>query len=250
MAKLPIALQLYSVREDCARDFLGVLAAVAKMGYAGVEFAGYHGRAAAEIRRTLEDNNLQVAGAHTPLADLLGEKLGQTVEFNRALGNPFLIVPSLPEERRNSRAALQETAQLFNAIAEKLKPFGMKTGFHSHAVDFTPVEGVLPWEFLFAHTDPEVIMQLDTGNALSVGVDPLPWFEKFPGRAVLVHLKEHSRTNEKALIGQGEVPWPEVFRLSETIGGTQWYIVEQETYAYPPLECAERCLKKLREMGK
>jgi sugar phosphate isomerase/epimerase len=78
----------------------------------------------------------------------------------------------------------------------------------------------------------------------------VPLLEHYPGRALTVHLKEHSKSNDKALIGEGDTRWADVFKLCETTGGTQWYIVEQESYAYTPLECAERCLKKLREMGK
>ena len=93
-------------------------------------------------------------------------------------------------------------------------------------------------------------MQLDTGNAMHGGADPIPFLERYPGRAVTVHLKEFSRTNPKVLLGEGEVRWEEVFRLCESVGGTEWYIVEQESYPYPPLESVERCLKNLRAMGK
>jgi len=250
MASIPIALQLYSVREDCARDLPGTLEAVAKMGYAGVEFAGYYGRSAAELRQRLDDLGLKVAGTHIGLDTLLGDELERTVEFNRTLGNKFLIVPGLAESRRNSRAAWLETARLFNEVAERLKPHGMLTGYHNHYVEFQPMEGELPWDTFFSNTSPEVVMQFDTGNAMHGGADPVPFLERYPGRALTVHLKEYSATNENALIGEGDVNWNRVFDLCETSGGTQWYIVEQETYAYPPLECVDRCLQKLREMGK
>ena len=93
-------------------------------------------------------------------------------------------------------------------------------------------------------------MQLDTGNALHGGADPVPFLERYPGRAVTVHLKEYSKGHRKALIGEGDVCWEDVFRLCETVGGTEWYIVEQESYAHPPLECVDRCLRALKAMGK
>jgi sugar phosphate isomerase/epimerase len=250
MAKIPIALQLYSVREDCARDLPGVLAAVAKMGYEGVEFAGYHGYSAAELRRMLDDVGLKVAGTHIGLDTLLGEEFERSVEFHQTLGNKFPIVPGLAEERRNSKAAWLDTARVFNEIAEKLKPLGMQTGYHNHFIEFAPMEGEVPWDLFFGNTLPEVVMQFDTGNAMHGGADPIPFLERYPGRATTVHLKEYSATNDKALIGEGDIPWEEVFRLCETASGTEWYIVEQESYAYPPLECVDRCLKALREMGK
>lgn len=250
MARIPIALQLYSIREDCAKDLPGCLKAVAKMGYEGVDFAGYYGYDAKEIRKMLDDNGLKVAGAHIGLETLLGDELKKTVEFHHILGNKFLIVPGLPESRRNSRKAWLETAQLFNEIADKLKPEGMYTGYHNHAIEFSPMDGELPWDTFFGNTKPEVVMQLDTGNALHGGADPVPFLERYPGRALTVHLKEFSKTNDKALIGEGEVRWNDVFRLCETIGNTQWYIVEQESYAYPPLECVEKCIQNLKKMGK
>ena len=250
MAKIPIGLQLYSVRKDCERDLPGTLKAVAKMGYDGVDFAGYYGYEAKEIRSMLDDLGLKTCGGHLGLDTLLGDELKRTVEFQRILGNKYLIVPGLPESRRNSRAAWAETAALFNEIAGKLEPDGMLTGYHNHAVEFTPMDGEMPWDTFFGNTRKEVIMQLDMGNALHGGADPVPFLEKYPGRAITVHLKEYSKTNNKALIGEGEVRWDDVFRLCETIGGTEWYIVEQESYAYPPLECVDRCLKALREMGK
>jgi sugar phosphate isomerase/epimerase len=93
-------------------------------------------------------------------------------------------------------------------------------------------------------------MQLDTGNAMGGGADPLPYISKYPGRALTVHVKEFSKTNDKALVGEGDLPWKKIFAACETVGGTEWYIVEQESYAYPPMECIDRCLKNLRAMGK
>ncbi len=250
MAKIPIALQLYSVRKECEKDLPAVLAAVAKMGYEGVEFAGYYDRSAQELRGLLDEVGLKCCGTHTQLSTLLGDEFEKTVEFNQTLGNKYLIVPWLPEERRNSKQAWLDTAKLFNEIAEKLKPYGMRTGYHNHTFEFTPIDGEIPWDIFFSNTSNDVIMQLDTGNALHGGADPVPFLEKYPGRAVTIHLKEYSKTNDKALIGEGDVRWNDIFRLCETIGGTEWYIVEQESYAYPPLECVERCLKALRAMGK
>lgn len=250
MARIPIALQLYSVREDCQKDFAGTLKAVAAMGYQGVEFAGNYGPSVKETRKMLDDLGLKVAGAHIGLEALLEDELERTVEFHQMLGNQFLIVAGLPEERRSSKAAWRETALLFNEIAMQLEGFRMKTGYHNHTIEFVPVGGDRPWDIFFGNTRADVVMQVDTGNALHGGVDPVPLLQKYPGRALTVHLKEDSKTNDKALIGEGDVRWRDVFSLCETSGGTMWYIVEQETYPYPPLECVERCLRALRDMGK
>jgi sugar phosphate isomerase/epimerase len=250
MTKIPIALQLYSVREDCQKDLPGVLQAVAKMGYQGVEFAGYYGRTAQELRTLLDDLGLKCCGTHTGLQTLLGEALPATVEYNRILGNEFLIVPGLPRERTESKAAWLETARLMNEISERVLPEGMKTGYHNHHTEFHELEGELPWDIFFGNTNPEVVMQFDTGNAMHGNAEAGPFLRRYPHRALTVHLKEYSATNDKALIGEGDVKWGEIFELCETIGGTQWYIVEQESYALPPLQCVDACLQNLRNMGK
>ena len=137
-----------------------------------------------------------------------------------------------------------------NEAADRAAPAGMKVGYHNHGVEFQAIDGDLPWDIFFSNTPQEVIMQLDIGNALHGGGDPVPYIARYPGRAVTVHLKEYSATNDNALIGEGDVNWQQTFDLCENQGNTIWYIVEQESYAYPPLECVDRCLKNLRAMGK
>ncbi|HEU5086127.1 MAG TPA: sugar phosphate isomerase/epimerase [Roseiflexaceae bacterium] len=250
MGAIPIALQLYSVREDAARDLAGVLDQVAKMGYDGVEFAGFYGHDAQAVKKLLDDTGLKMAGAHVGIDTLLGDELQRSIEFHQTIGNRFLIVPGLPEQRRNSRAAWLDTARTMNEIAEKLQPLGMRTGYHNHHIEFTPMDGEMPWDTFFGNTRKDVVMQFDVGNAMHGGADAAPYLERYPGRATTVHVKEYAINNETALIGEGDVPWGRIFELCETIGGTEWYIVEQESYAYPPMECVDRCLQNLRAMGK
>jgi len=249
-ARIPISLQLYSVRDDAARDLPGVLQAVARMGYEGVEFAGFYGHDAPTVKQMLDDAGLPICGAHVGLDLLLGDKFDETVAFHQTLGNRYLIVPGLAEKYRNSREAWRRTADLMNDLAERLRPLGMRTGYHNHTVEFEPMDGELPWDTFFGNTDPSVIMQFDTGNALHGGADALPFLQRYPGRAVTVHLKPHSATNPQALIGEDDIPWPELFAVCESSGGTEWYIVEYEVPGIPPLEAVDRCLQALRGMGK
>ncbi len=248
MDEKKIGLQLYSVREDCAKDLQGSLAKIAEMGYAGIEFAGFYDYAAPELKKILDDIGLACCGSHTPVGDLLGDKLNRTVEFNLELGNKFLIVPGLPDDMKCCLAAWKKSAELLDEISEKLKPFGARTGYHNHFTEFTPVEGGIPWEVIMDNTNPGFIMQIDTGNALKGGCRVEDYIEKYPGRSATVHLKEYSASNDKAVIGEGDVNWEKVFRLCEEKGGTDWYIVEQESYARPPMECAWKCLENLNSM--
>ncbi len=243
-----IGLQLYSVRDDCAKDLPGVLKAVAQMGYEGVEFAGYYGRSAEELKKLLDENKLVCCGTHISLESLLGDEFDKTVAFNKTLGNRFLIVPGLAAERTKSKEAWLATAKVFNEISEKLRPHNMWIGYHNHTSEFKPLDGELPWDTFFGNTGQRVLMQFDTGNALAGGAQAAPFIRKYPGRARTVHIKEHSATNDKALIGEGDVPWKELLPLLQTTGRTRWLIVEQESYAYPPMECVAKCLPKLKEL--
>jgi len=245
---IPIGLQLFSVRKECEQDLSGTLAAIARMGYQGVEFAGYYGYPAEELRRMTDDVGLQVCGSHIGLDTLLGDEFERTVEFSKTIGSKFLVVPGLSSERTRNRSAWLQTAGIFNEVAARLAPLGMYTGYHNHHIEFTPMEGEMPWDTFFGNTSPEVVMQIDLGNCLRGKGDPVQFLERYPGRAATVHLKEYSSTNDKAIIGKGDVRWHRVFELCETTGKTQWYIVEHETPAYPPLECVDRCLKALRQM--
>jgi len=248
-ARKPIGLQLYSVRIECEKDLPGTIAAVAKMGYEAVEFAGYYKYSARDLRKMLDDSGLKCCGTHIGLETLLGKALPATVEFNKTIGNEFLIVPGLPEERTASRQAWLETARIFNGVAEKLKPEGMRVGYHNHTMEFKQLDGELPWDTFFMHASKDVVMQVDIGNALEGGADPVPFIKKYPGRALTVHVKEYSKTNPKAYIGEGDVKWREIFALLEKTGGTQWYIVEYEVQGMPALDSVKHCLENLRKMG-
>jgi len=253
MSRPDIALQLYSVREDCRKDFKGVLEKVAEMGYEGVEFAGFYGWSADKLRDFLDDLGLKVAGAHISIEALFGENFNKTVDFHRVLGNKYLIVPGLPIDWRNSRDSWLKTAKIFNELAEKLKTYGIRIGYHNHTVEFQRFNGETGWDLFFRNTVSEVIMQLDTGNAMRGGLsnnDIIDILRRYPGRAVTIHLKEYSSKDKNALIGEGEVDWKNILKFCEKVGGTEWYIVEQESYKYPPLKCVEICLKNLLEILK
>jgi sugar phosphate isomerase/epimerase len=248
--KIPVGLQLYSVRQECEKDLTGTVTAVAKMGYHGVEFAGYYGRDAKTLRKLLDDVGLKCCGTHTGLDTLLGDNLPKTIEFNQILGNPFLIVPGLPEKNRSSRQAWGQTAELFNELADKVKAHGMRVGYHNHSIEFSPMEGERPWDIFFGRTKKEVVMQFDTGNAMEGGGDAAVYLKQYPGRATTVHIKPFSRTKPNALLGDDELPWETIFHLCETIGGTEWYIIEYESDAYPPLISVEKSLQVMKRWGK
>jgi sugar phosphate isomerase/epimerase len=244
--KVPIALQLYTIGADLRRDMAGSLAQVAKLGYKGVEFAGFNNVAAADIRKMLDDNGLQCVGCHTGLNTLLGEEFQKTVDFNKAIGNTRLIAPSLAGNYTSSRKAIEDAADIFNGLAEKLKPLGMKTGFHCHPGEFRDVEGATVWDIFFTRANRDVIMQCDLGHMGTGKADQVAYMTKYPGRANTVHVKP---ANAAPLLGDAADTnkWPEIFKACESVGGTEWYIIE---YDGGSMDKVVRTMDVLKAWGK
>jgi len=250
MTRIPIALQLYSVREDCKKDFRGTLEAVARMGYEGVEFAGYYDYPAAELKQWLDDLGLRCAGTHTGIDTLRGDALQKTIEFNQVLDNPYLIIPGLPADYYESVDKWREFIAEISQFALFAGESGMKVGYHNHWAEFRSFEQKPLLQIFLEETAPEVLIQFDTGNAMEGGSTVLPLLKNYAKRAATIHLKEYSSTKKDVLVGEGDVDWAEVFEICEESEATKWYIVEQETYAFPPLTCVEKCLENLQKMGK
>ncbi len=244
--KIPVGVQLYSVRDQCQTDLPGTLGQVAKIGYKGVEFAGYHGRTAKELRKLLDDNGLVACGTHTPFETIQPENLDATMEFNQTIGNKFLIVPWLKET--DSRKEWMDRVKLFNDTAEKVKPHGMAVGYHAHAIDFKTIGGVTAWDLFFGNTTRDVIMQLDTSNCLDGGSDPVLVLKKYPGRVRTIHIKAHGGGPE-AVIGEDKINWREVFAFCEGPGRTEWYVLEHET-SKDPIDALKRSFAALHKFGK
>jgi sugar phosphate isomerase/epimerase len=245
---LLVGVQLYSVRADCAKDLPGVLKALAAMGYTGVEFAGYYGRTAEELRKMLDDDGLKCYGTHVDLNALQPDNLEKTVAFAKTLGCKMIVVPWLPVEKRNSRAAILDTAKFFDETAKRVARDGMLLGWHNENYEFKPVEGETIWDTFWANAGKTVEMQFDTGNALSAGAQAAPYLMKYPRRVVSVHLKDYSAANPNALLGEGDEHWNEVIPILKNKTATRWFIVEQESYGDPPLVCVEKCLRNFEKL--
>ena len=249
--KIPIGLELWSVRHQCAEDLPAVLEAVGKMGYDSVEIAhSFYGHDAATWRKLLDENGLKSCGMHMGLRMLEGDAFEQTVEANKIIGTPYLIIASLPKQKLASVDAIAATGKYFNELSERLAPHGMKIGYHCHGGDFVKVAGKTAWEWFGEKTSPDVLLQLDIGNCLGGGGDPIAMLKKFPGRSVTLHVKDHGG-KPGFVFGEGNVDWPEVFEICETTGGTRQYIIEEEGRKGPEaLQAARRALDNLRKMGK
>jgi len=248
--RIPVAVQLYSVRKVAEADLGGTLTKIAKMGYRGVEFAGYYKHDAQAIRKLLDDNGLQVAGTHTPFQSLLGENLPKTIDFNKVIGNKYLIVPGLPAVYRDTIKTWQETAEIFTELAVRRRSDEMRVGLHNHTVEFERIEGKIPYYEFFNNTPVDVIAQLDIGHAQRAGMDPAALIRAYPKRFVTVHVKDFDPNNKAALVGEGKVRWKDVFKELENKGGVEWYIIEEESNAFPGLEGIAKSLERMKKLGK
>jgi sugar phosphate isomerase/epimerase len=251
MAQPPIALQMYTLRDETTRDFAGTLRNVAEIGYAGVEFAGTGGLGAAELRRLLDDLNLRPAGSHTGL-DQLESNLNAALDYNQAMGNHFVVCPYLPQERRGSADAYRALGDVLNRAGAACKQRGLQLCYHNHDFEFQQFDGQYALDILYAATDPDLVKaELDTYWIKKGGADPAAYIRQYFGRCPLIHLKDIApdAKGSFAEVGEGTQDWPAIFAASEA-GGARWYIVEQDVCPRPPLESVAISLGNLRKMGK
>ena len=232
---LPLALQLYSLREDAAEDLIGVLGKVAAMGYRGVEFAGLHGHAPAEIARVVADLGMECVSAHMALPT--PENVGEVVDEAKALGIPFVVSGGGPPDYADA-AAIQEIAGKFATAAALLEPHGLKFGIHNHWWEFDhQVDGACPHALMMAQAG-RAFAQVDICWVAFGGDDPVATIARNAGRVDLVHVKDSSleRTAEgrpataHVAVGEGNVDVAGSLAAAEQ-AGSQWAIVELDSCA-------------------
>jgi sugar phosphate isomerase/epimerase len=246
---IPIATQAWCVRKQMATDVPGTLAAVAQLGYAGIELENAFGKPGSEWRKHLDAAGLKACGFHHSLDELRGDKLKASIEFNQAIGNRNLIIRSLPTDVYKSKELLAKTATEVNEIAKKLKPAGLRIGYHNHSADFNKFGEDYWWNLFADQTDKEVILQFDTGNASEMqGVSVLDFLKRNRGRTVLMHVKPFSKAKPDAYLGDDELDWKQIMTVVESTGGLEWYIIEYERDAFPPLEALKANLDRFKKM--
>jgi sugar phosphate isomerase/epimerase len=253
VVRIPVALQLYSVRNDCKANFDAALEQVAAMGFEGVEFAGYYNYTenAAGLAARLKALKLKAAGTHVRMDALRGDALKKTIDFHQAIGCRFLVVPGDPAftDPEESKGLADD----MNAVAATLKPLGMSTGYHNHVNEFKTDGGKTFWDLFAERTTKDVILQQDCGWTMVAGQDPAAYVRKYPGRTKSTHFKPTVRegdTGKKAIFGQDSVDWKPVHEACLTVGGTEWIVIEQEVYpdGKSPMECTRESLAGFRKM--
>jgi sugar phosphate isomerase/epimerase len=247
---IPIGFQLYTVRGEFSRDVPRTLKKLGEIGYKAVEFWGYGGTpnvyekySAAALRKLLDESGLKCCGMHMDLKALAKENLNRTIENNQALGSEYLNVAAA-KEKMESEETIAELADVLNEREAECQKLGLRVGYHAHPFDFAKIHDRFAWEILFSRTKPGVNMQMDVGNCLSGGGEPIAMLKEFPGRTRTIHIKEHKdKTFDSDF-------YKEVFRLCETSSGTKWYIVEMGGMQGDGFEVPQEALAKLHRLGK
>lgn len=247
-SSIPIGLELYSVREALKTDLEGTVRAVAQLGFQCMEFyAPYYDWTEAQtkqMRKLLDDLGIRCYSTHNHEEFLSADKISRTRDLNLILGCKYVVLASSnPKPGLDGWKAI---ADELNAAAREFEPFGLKAGYHNHQPEFMPVDGVRPMEILAKNTKRSVMLQLDVGTCLNAGGDPVAWIRANPGRIHSLHLKDWSpdpAVGYKALFGEGSADWKNIFAAAESVGGVEYYLLEQEGSRFGEMETAKRCLE-------
>jgi sugar phosphate isomerase/epimerase len=253
--KVPVGLELYSVRTEMDKDLTGTVKAVAKIGYPGVEFYGPYYEwtldRAKEVRKLLDDLGIVCYSTHNSPRSFTPDGCEKALELNKTLGSKFIVMASAG--RVEGLDGWKKVADQLNFGADKFKGAGIRAGYHNHAAEFKTIDGKRPIEVLAANTGKDVMLQLDVGTCVEVGSDPVAWINSNPGRIGSIHCKDYTTkvtgpAGYQVLFGDGSAPWKKIFQAAEKTGGVEYYLIEQEGYSLPPLETVERCLQNFKKI--
>jgi len=241
---------MYTLRGECAKDFVGTLKEVAKIGYAGVELAGTYGLSAKELKKVLDDLGLKRAGGHVGVEGL-EKDLNKIVDEYKTIGSAFVTIPGLPGSYTADAEAWQRTGKLLSEIGTKLLKEGIQLSYHNHNREFQLYNGKYGLDILYESSDPKALhAQIDTYWVQYAGVDPASYMRKVANRLSLVHIKDMADDDVKSFaeIGNGILDWDSIFAVAKE-AGTKWLIVEQDSCARPPIESVRISFENLKAMG-
>jgi sugar phosphate isomerase/epimerase len=241
-ATLPIAAQLYTLRDVMPKDVPGTLRAVAELGYNGVEFAGLHNTPAPKLRAVLDELGLKVCSAHVAL-DLLEGDLDRTIETYKTLGCPLLVVPWIGERLRGDWAAL---GAALNRIDANVRAAGLRLAYHNHNFELQDEGGRTGLDILAETAEPTVGFELDCGWVHKAGREPLAQMRSLAGRLPIIHVKDVAADGDWAEVGQGVIDYRPIVAAAPELG-VEWLVVEQDTTKRPPLESIGMSIRWLRE---
>jgi len=266
-----VGLQLYSVRAEMTKDPLGSLTQLAKMGYVYVEHASYinrkfYGYTAPEFKKVLDGLGLKMISGHTVMGKQHWDETKKdfsdswkfTVDDAAVLGQKWVVSPSMDGSMRKNYDDFKRYMDIFNKSGELCKKSGMKFGYHNHDFEFSEkLNDEKLFDIMMKSLDPNLVaMQLDIGNLYNGGAVALDVMNQYPGRFEIIHVKDEIAAtggNEKyisTILGEGIVNTKKVVNLARKIGGTNCYIIEQESYGdKTPMDCVKADLENMQKWG-
>lgn len=253
MAQAQVGIQLYTLRDQTQVDFLGTIRKVAEMGYKAVEFAGFFGVPAQELRRHLEDCGLKAPSAHIGLdfSDLgkMEAALAEQIEYAKELGLEYIITPYSPFSPEPTKEEVDRILTFLEKAAQMVNEAGLKYGYHNHDFEFKKVEGkAIIDHFLERIPADRMTAEFDLGWVHVGGSRPVDYVTKYAGRVPLVHIKDFADGRSDTEVGQGHVDFKSVFEIAEQ-AGIRYYIVEQEQFTSSSLESALQSLQYFKDLG-
>jgi sugar phosphate isomerase/epimerase len=261
--KVPLGLQLYSVRQLLPKDFDGTLKDVGALGYREVESAGYFNHTPTEVKQALATANLHLIGAHHS-SDDLHKNLDEIIAFDKEVGVTYLICaspsfkdPSTPKNPdRNHAYTLDDwrwNADQFNQFADKVIAAGMRFGYHNHTPEFHEVDGVVPYDELMRLTDPaKVTFEMDCGWVVVGGGNPIDYLKKYPTRISMLHVKDFRPDTTPpvpAELGTGHIDYAPIFAQAAKSGNIKHCFVEQEGFNMPPMQSLKVDADYMHKLG-
>lgn len=251
MAKIPVGLQLYTLRDDMKEDFVGVLKKVAEMGYQAVEFAGYGGLEAKEMKKVLDDLGLKGVSSHVGLP-LLRNELDRQIEYSLEIGAKYIVCPSSPKDKLPDPVFFNGLMEEFKKFGAECKKHGLVFGYHNHAFEFQKVDGQYIIDRIYESVDSDLLQaELDLYWVKKGGENPRDYMLKYKGRCPLVHVKDMADDAEGnfAEVGHGVIDYPSIFAVAEEVG-VQCYVVEQDKCLnHPPLTSVKMSIDYLKSIG-
>lgn len=241
--------QLYSFRDEMAKDALGTLKQIAAIGIKEIESARsgkghYYGLSPEDMKKACEDLGMRLKSGHVALDD----NFQQTMEQAVASGQPYLICSSMPSKGQTVDN-YKKVAEAFNKAGEDCKKLGLKFGYHNHEYEFESDKGEVLYDVLMDNTEPDLVhMELDLGWVIVGGKNPLDYFKKYPRRFPLWHLKDMNMTKKESTeFGKGALDIKTMMQNQEA-SGVKHIFIEQEEYASTPLESMKHNMEFLKAL--
>lgn len=249
VAKIPVALQMYTVRDFAEKDWSGTLKQVADIGYTALEFAGTWGVSASDLRKALDDLGLKAVSMHVGYPDLIDPaKLDECIAYAKTIGATNFAFSG----NNDSADAWKQWGENIAKAGHRAAKDAMTVSFHNHSAEFAEFDGKPGLEIMFETAGPALKSQTDVYWVKHAGHDPAEFIRKHAGQCPTIHAKDMEPGDERffAEVGEGILDWKSIFQACETVGGTQWYIVEQDLCRRPSIESAKLSFENLKKMGK